>query len=262
MDGGDQADNVLDSSTPPLGPAVMNPRSVKLMRRINGLGRALFRGIREAMVHPLILAYRASRQAEAIQADVAAWCGMRGIPGRGTESGNDVESGLRAFLAAVPDFRNVFYYRLSAGGGWPGAVGKIGRMVWRPLNSLEINCPSIGPGLVVVHGYGAVLTAERVGANCTIHQQVTVGWSDPTIIRHAADLRLAQNGRVKGPLRPPILGDNVFLGTGAKVLGEITVGNDVIVGANAVVIRDVPDGYTAVGVPARHLPRTRAFTNP
>jgi serine O-acetyltransferase len=195
------------------------------------------------MVHPLIVAYRASRQAETIRADVACWRDMLGVPGHGTELGNDAESGLRAYLAAVPEFRNVFYYRLSAGGGWPRTVGMIGRMVWRPLDSLELNCPSIGPGFVVAHGYGAILTAERVGANCTIHQQVTVGWRD-----------VVQSGRVKGPLRPPILGDNVFLGTGAKVLGGITVGNDVIVGANAVVIRDVSDGCTAVGVPARHLP--------
>ena len=81
---------------------------------------------------------------------------MLGIPGHGTEFGNDVESGLRAYLAAVPQFRNVFYYRLSAGGGWPGTVGRIGRMVWGPLSLLELDCSSIGPGLVVADGYGAI----------------------------------------------------------------------------------------------------------
>jgi serine O-acetyltransferase len=225
---------------------------VKLTDRVNALGRQLYRGISEAVVHPLVLAYRASRQAETIQADIARWREMLGIPGHGIEFGIDVESALRAYLAAVPEFRNVFYYRLSAGGGWPATVGLIGRLLWQPLDSLELNCPSIGPGLVVAHGYGAVLTAERVGANCTIHQQVTVGWRD-----------VVQSGHVQGPLRPPILADNVFLGTGAKILGGITVGKDVVVGANAVVIRDVPDGCTAVGVPARHLPaRQDAPANP
>jgi serine O-acetyltransferase len=118
------------------------------------------------------------------------------------------------------------------------------------LDSFEINCFSIGPGLVVAHGYGAILTAQQIGANCTVHQQVTVGW------RH-----FLQGERVSTePLRPPILGDNVFLGTGAKVLGGISVGDNVVVGANAVVIHDVPDGFTAVGVPARLLP-ARAETS-
>lgn len=51
----------------------------------------------------------------------------------------------------------------------------------------------------------------------------------------------------------PVLGDNVEIGVGAKVLGRIHIGNNVKIGANAVVIRDVPDGATAVGVPARNL---------
>ena len=154
--------------------------------------RQLYRGICAAMAHPLVLAYRASQQAETIQADVVRWREMVGAPGHGIGFGDDVESALRAYLAVVPEFRNIFYYRLSAGGGWPATVGLVGRLLWRPLSSLELNCPSIGPGLVVAHGYGAVLTAERVGANCTIHQQVTVGWRD-----------IVQNGHVRGLLGRP-----------------------------------------------------------
>jgi serine O-acetyltransferase len=191
-----------------------------------------------------VLAFRASRQAETIRGDVARWRDMLGIPGHGIGYGNEVETALRPYLAWVPEFRNVFYYRLSAGGGWPSTVAMIGHRLWRPLGSFEINCASIGPGPVVAHGYGAILTAERIGSNCTVHQQVTVGW------RH-----LLQSGRVfSEPLRPPILGDNIFLGTSSKVLGGICIGNNVIVGANPVVIHDVPDGFTAVGVPARFLP--------
>jgi serine O-acetyltransferase len=191
-----------------------------------------------------MLAYRASREAENIRADAARWRDLLGVPGHGADLGSDTEPAIRALLGSVPEFRNVFYYRLRVGGGWPASIAMVGHLLWKPLDSLEINCSSIGPGLVVAHGYGAILTSERVGANCTIHQQVTVGWRD-----------IVQEGRTHdGPMRPPILGDNVFLGTGAKVLGGITVGSDVVVGANAVVIRDVPDGCTAVGVPARILP--------
>ena len=220
-------------------------KALKLTDQLNGSCQQLYRAIREAIVHPLVLAYRASREAETIRADVARWVDLLGVPGHGIDYGNDVEAAMRAYLASVLEFRNVFYYRLRAGGGWPATVAMAGHLLWRPLDSFEINCASIGPGLVVAHGYGAVLTAHRVGANCTLHQQVTIGWRS---------LRRPSGRAFAEPLRPPILGDNVFLGTGAKVLGGISIGNNVLVGANAVVIQDVPDGFTAVGVPARLLP--------
>ena len=219
-------------------------RAMKLGGDLNGSFSRLCRRVREATVYPLIWAYRASRQAETIRADVARWRESVHLPGQDTGEAPHGEAALRSFLASVPEFRNVFYYRLGAGGGWPNTVALVGRRVWRPLESFEINCASVGPGLIIAHGYGAILTAERVGANSTIHQQVTVGW------RSHQD-----HGRVlAGTSRPPILGDDVFLGTGAKVLGEISVGNNVTVGANTVVLHDVPDGFTAVGVPARLVP--------
>jgi serine O-acetyltransferase len=52
-----------------------------------------------------------------------------------------------------------------------------------------------------------------------------------------------------------VLGDNVFVGSGAKILGGVRIGSNVRIGANAVVVRDVPDGATAVGVPARVMER-------
>lgn len=61
--------------------------------------------------------------------------------------------------------------------------------------------------------------------------------------------------------RHPTVGDRVVIGSGAKVLGPITVGHDVAIGANAVVVKDVPDGNTAVGIPAKNRPaRNRAET--
>jgi serine O-acetyltransferase len=218
-------------------------RVAKLINGLNALGWHLYRGIREAAVYPLVLAYRASRQADTIRADVVRWCDMLAVPGHETVDPPVGESALRGYLASVTEFRNVFYYRLRAGGGSPATVAMICQLIWRPLPSFEINCASVGPGLFISHGYGAILTAERVGANCTIHQQVTVGWRTRQHQEH-----------VSAGARPPILGDNVFLGTGAKVLGEITLGNNVTIGANAVVLCDVPDGFTAVGVPARLLP--------
>lgn len=88
-----------------------------------------------------------------------------------------------------------------------------------------------GPGLVLVHSQGIVInTRVKGGHNVIVEHQVTIG---------------AEKGLV------PVLGDNVFIGAGAKIIGGVRIGNGAKVGANAVVLGDVPDGATAVGVPAR-----------
>ncbi|MEO5333866.1 MAG: serine O-acetyltransferase [Magnetococcus sp. YQC-5] len=104
---------------------------------------------------------------------------------------------------------------------------------------LEYNAV-IGPGLMIAHPAG--LTVGRgcvLGRNVTLFQNVTLGATD-----WRAD-------RIHGF---PVLGDNVFVFAGAALLGSIRIGNDVVVGANAVVIHDLPDGTLAVGNPARILP--------
>ena len=99
------------------------------------------------------------------------------------------------------------------------------------LFGLEIG-PSveIGPGLYVAHTYGTVLIAERIGANATFIHAVTVG--------------------MRNEWEFPVIGDGVFVGAGARILGAVRLGDGCTVGANAVVIHDVPAGATAVGVPA------------
>lgn len=92
----------------------------------------------------------------------------------------------------------------------------------------------IGPGLKIEHWGGIIIVAKKIGKNCRISQQVTIG----------------HIGGFKGGGTPTI-GDNVYIGAGAKILGEIKIGNNVKIGANAVVITDVPDNATAVGVPAK-----------
>ena len=88
-----------------------------------------------------------------------------------------------------------------------------------------------GPGFVLIHSYGVVInTNVRGGSNVKIEHGVTIG----------AEKKEA-----------PVLGDNVFVGAGAKILGAVRVGNDTKIGANAVVVDDIPDGATAVGIPAK-----------
>jgi serine O-acetyltransferase len=100
---------------------------------------------------------------------------------------------------------------------------------------LDLSGTTIGPGLFISHGQGTILSAESIGANCQVHQGVTVGWD------------------YRGERRP-VIGDEVFIGAGAKILGPVTIGDKAMIGANAVVVCDVPPGATAVGIPARVIP--------
>ena len=98
----------------------------------------------------------------------------------------------------------------------------------------------IGPGLIVTHTHGIVLGAASIGRNVTIYQQVTLG-------------ALKADFRFDPSLRPTVE-DDVVLAAGAKVLGAVRVGSGSTVGANAVVLTDVPPAHIAVGVPARVQP--------
>lgn len=100
----------------------------------------------------------------------------------------------------------------------------------------------IGPGLILPHTVGTVLGAASIGANATIFHQVTLG---AVVADYDYDLSTR-----------PTLGDNVTVCAGAKVLGAIHLGNSSIVGANAVVLNNVPDHLVAVGVPAKHNYKT------
>jgi len=89
----------------------------------------------------------------------------------------------------------------------------------------------IGGGLYIAHPVGCVLMADRVGENVTVVASVTFGMRNEPVW--------------------PTIGDEVFVGTGARILGGITLGRGAVVGANAVVVHDVEPGVTVVGIPAR-----------
>jgi serine O-acetyltransferase len=94
---------------------------------------------------------------------------------------------------------------------------------------------SIGSGFYIGH-FGGIVIHEKsvIGKNCDISQGVTLGQ--------------ANRGRNKGY---PTLGDNVYIGPGAKIVGAIIIGNNVAIGANCVVTKDVPDNSVVVGVPGK-----------
>ena len=88
-----------------------------------------------------------------------------------------------------------------------------------------------GDGLIILHTSGIVINSKvKAGKNLILEHGVTIG---------------AEKNRC------PVLGDNVFVGAGAKIIGGVTIGSDVKIGANAVVTKDLPDGATAVGIPAK-----------
>ncbi|MBB4118415.1 serine O-acetyltransferase [Mesonia hippocampi] len=100
-------------------------------------------------------------------------------------------------------------------------------------SSIPYEC-SLGKGTRFAYsGIGVVLHKRTVmGKNCMIGTQVTVGGKS-------------------GHYEVPVIGDNVYLATGSKILGPIKIGNNVTVGANAVVVHDVPDNAVVAGIPAK-----------
>jgi len=112
---------------------------------------------------------------------------------------------------------------------WFSSINKI-------FTHIEIHPGAIiGKNLLIDHGSGVVIGETAIiGDNCTIYQGVTLGGT----------------GKEKGK-RHPTIGNNVFIGSGAKILGNITIGNNVKIGANSVVLKDIPDNVTVVGIPAK-----------
>lgn len=93
----------------------------------------------------------------------------------------------------------------------------------------------LGRGVTFEHQHGIVIHGNTViGDGCIIRQGVTIG-----------------NRHIEKPLEAPIIGTNVNIGAGAKILGKVNIGDNVVIGANAVVIKDIPDNAIAVGIPAR-----------
>ncbi|MDE1338768.1 serine O-acetyltransferase [Vibrio aestuarianus] len=119
-----------------------------------------------------------------------------------------------------------------------GLLAKALEYTIRILYASDISCKAkIKGGLVFLHGHDIVIGADvRMGKNCTVFNGVTLG---------NKNLEYSSFGN------QPTVGDNVILSTGVKVLGPLTIGDNVVVGANSVVLKDIPSNCTVVGIPAR-----------
>ncbi|MCK5825890.1 MAG: serine O-acetyltransferase [Desulfuromusa sp.] len=141
-------------------------------------------------------------------------------------------------IFCYPGFHAMFFYRWSHW-LWTHQLRFLGRLVshfGRFLTGIEIHPgATIGRGFFIDHGMGVVIgeTAE-IGDNCTLYHGVTLGgtsWAKEK--------------------RHPTLGNNVVIGSGAKILGPFTVGDDSKIGSNSVVVKEVPPTATVVGIPGR-----------
>lgn len=123
-----------------------------------------------------------------------------------------------------PEFRSTVYYRLR------NRFRIIPSLFFKGQTSCYITSPKIGKGLSLIHGFSTIINCESMGKNNIVFQQVTIGWSRE---------------------RKPTIGNGCVFCCGCLVLGGIKIGNNVTVGAGAVVVKDVPDNVIVAGNPAK-----------
>lgn len=168
-----------------------------------------------------------SPQKHLIKMDVKRWSEI-------DQSNMGFFESLNWYLTYKKEFRNLIQHRFKHPAYTPLCMIQflIARMLWKPMETLYIYTKDIGGGLYIQHGFSTIITARKIGENCRIYQQVTIGY--------------------KGD-ESPVLEDNVSVACGAKVLGAVTMHSGSLAAAGAVVVKDVPENAIVGGVPAKIL---------
>lgn len=141
---------------------------------------------------------------------------------RTEKAGFDIFSSL---MLELKEYRTLLQYRL--GGGSKLLL----KVLFPGMDTLYINTPEIGPRLFIQHGFATNISAKRIGSDCWINQQVTIGYTFDS--------------------EPPVIGNGVRISAGAKVLGRIEIGDNAIIAANAAVVKSVEENMVVGGVPAK-----------
>lgn len=139
----------------------------------------------------------------------------------------EVKTSIHTFVslfARYPEFRSVVFSRVK------NRYRLLPSIFLRGQHACFLRSDRIGSGLVLLHGFSTIINAEHIGKRAIIFQQVTVGYS-------------------KGG--EPLIGDDCTICCGAVVVGKIRIGNNVTIGAGAVVTHDIPDNAVVAGNPAR-----------
>ena len=162
-----------------------------------------------------------------VSADVADWSRER--------KGSFEWAPSRSLLASIRDYQRLLNSR-GVFTGWLRRFAVLRHRWWTVVTGADIplNC-KLGGGLLLPHPNGVVIHPDaEIGPNCLLFQQVTIG---------------------EGTGGVPALEGHVDVGAGAKIIGRLNVGKHAKIGANAVVLDNVPAGATAVGIPARIVRR-------
>lgn len=180
--------------------------------------RRLYITIYKLLLIPHVFLYLKSNNREDIDKDIARWAMSKGV-----QKGKI--SLLLDFLANSPDFRTIFYFRNR------GVFAQVLNLYCRKEKYFRIDISTkLGGGILTGHPYSTILNADSIGENFYVNHLVTVG-------------------EEKG--KRPTIGNNVSVNTGAIIIGGITIGDNSVIGAGAVVVKDVPGNCVVVGNPSR-----------
>ena len=152
---------------------------------------------------------------------------------------------ILSIILTYPGVKAVFFHQISNFFYKAGfdLIARIISQTIRFFTGIEIHPGAkIGKNLFIDHGMGVVIgETSEIGDNVTIYHNVTLGGSSPSI----------DSERQRHEKRHPTIGNDVVIGSGAQIIGPIKVGNNSRIAANAVVVKDVPENATMVGIPAR-----------
>lgn len=193
--------------------------------KLPNINRRILAVINYPRTLPVYLCAMCSKQKHLIEADIARWNEIDQI------NFNMFES-MNWYLTYKKEFRNLIFHRFKKPAlSFASLIHFIiARILWKPLETLYIHTPDIGGGLYIQHGFSTIITAKKIGKNCRIYQQVTIGYKEKFC---------------------PVLEDNVSVTCGAKVLGGVTMHSNSVAGAGTVVVKDVPENAIVAGVPAK-----------
>ncbi len=161
-----------------------------------------------------------------IRREFAYWAKLTRMPGTGLGA-------LSMLLGQFREYRNLLQHRIRT-------VGKakvrsvLVKFLYPPVETLSIITQDIGECLFIQHGHGTIISAQSIGDYCWVNHGVTIGYD------------------VDKPGRPR-LGNGVRICAGAKVIGDVKLGDNCIIGANAVVVKDVAEKDVMGGIPAKKI---------